>query len=397
MHCLSNFIPLLTCLATTASAMSPVGKPRQHPAKMPSHHPGEAQKLADPNYGPIPGHSSLYSTYLGVERPFPGNITDPILPTEDGQPDPDDHVWQNLLSAEWIIFEFYQFGVEKFSQEDFVKAGFPATTLDCLKEIRNNEAGHLRIFQNQISNASVKPGACKYIFPFQDPTSYLAYLTVVEISSMAFLSGLVQDVVSDRSKGAMAAISQTEARHEVWALTELWRSGPFSGPSDTSFPYANQILYSTRGRIVPGSCPPENPEYPTPRQLLPGLGATPDTQSLSPGATITLTFPDPDGIVPEFDPDTQYYGVFFHGLRNISVPIDTEGFPDKPVMVTIPEEFEHTGIIVALVADEPGAPTKESVVAGPAVMLEQPAKVGVALLHGEAQESRQESLLRFSV
>ncbi|KAL2267900.1 hypothetical protein VTJ83DRAFT_5177 [Remersonia thermophila] len=364
----------------------------QRPAEEPSHDLDEAQKLADPNYGPIPGQSPLYSTYLGVERPFPGNITAPILPTEDGEPDPDDHVWQNLLSAEWIIFEFYQFGVEKFSAGDFAKAGFPPTTLDRLKEIRNNEAGHLRIFQNQISNASVKPGACKYTFPFDDAASYLAYLTVVEISSMAFLTGLVQDVTSDRSKGAIAAISQTEARHEVWALTELWRSGPFAGPSDTSFPYANQILYSTRGRIVPGSCPPDNPAYPTPRQRLPGLGAAPDTESLAPGATITLTFPDPDGMVPEFDPDTQYYGVFFHGLRNVSVPIETREFPRRPVTVTIPDEFEHTGIIVALVADEPGAPTKESVVAGPAVILEQPAQVGVALLHGA---SRQEGVPRF--
>jgi hypothetical protein len=42
-----------------------------------------------------------------------------------------------------------------------------------------------------------------------------------------------------------------------------------------------------------------------------------------------------------------------------------------------------------LVADEPGAPTKESVVAGPAVILEQPAKIGVALLQGESRGSEQ--------
>ncbi|KAL2120189.1 hypothetical protein VTJ04DRAFT_4215 [Mycothermus thermophilus] len=383
MTCLSKLARILGSVASVASAL-PLGQQPHH-----AQHSSPAEQLADPSYGPVPGQSPLYSTYMGIERPFPGNITGPILPTEDGEPDPDDHVWQNLLSAEWIIFEFYQYGVEKFTAEDFVKIGLPASTLDRLKEIRNNEAGHLRIFQNQISSRSVKPGACKYLFPFQDPVSYLAYLTVVEISSMAFLTGLVQDVVSDRSKGAIAAISQTEARHEVWALTNLWRESPFGGPSDTSFPYANQILYSTRGRIVPGSCPSENPEYPTPRQILPGLSAPPDTQSLSPGATITLTFPDPDGIQPEFDPDTQYYGVFFHGLLNYSVPIDTSGYPEKPVTVTIPEEIEHTGIIVALVADEPGAPTKESVVAGPAIILEQPAKIGVALLQGESRGSEQ--------
>ncbi|KAK3290510.1 ferritin-like domain-containing protein [Chaetomium fimeti] len=356
------------------------------PFRVPPHYSGEAQKLADPNYGPIPGQSDHYSSYWGIERPFPGNITDPVFPTQDGPPGEDDFVWQNLLAAEWIIFEFYQQGIERFTDEDFTKAGMPDNTRQRLMEIRNNEAGHLRIFQNQISPTSIKPGPCKYTFPLADPLSYMTFMTVIEISSMAFLSGLVQAAENDWNQGLIAALSQTETRHEAWVLMEIWKTNPFAGPSDTPFPYANQILDSTQGLVVPGSCPPENPEYPYPRQHLPALLAAPDTKSLAPGATITLAFTDKDN-QPVFDPDTQYYAVFSHGVHNISVPIVTEGFPLRPINVTIPAAFETRGVIVALIANQLGAPVKESVVAGPAVILEQPVELGPELVRGGGPEA----------
>jgi len=347
--------------------------------RVPAHYSGEAQKLADPTYGPIPGQSDHYNYYWGIERPFPGNITDPIFPTENGPPAPNDYTWQNLLSAEWVIFEFYQQGVETFTDEDFIKAGLPNNTRRRLMEIRNNEAGHLRIFQNQISPRSIKPGPCKYKFPLDDPIKYLAFMTVLEISSMVFLTGLVQQPELNVHKSAMVAIAATEARHETWALLDIWKENPFGGPTDTMFPYANQILYTTNAIIVPGSCPPENPEYPRPHQRLPFLSAAKDTKSLAPGSVVRLNFTDPNN-QPHFHPGIQYYAVFFHGLLNISMPIDTKHWPKKDITITIPPEFETKGVIVALVANTPGAPTFDTVVAGPAVILNQPVHLGPALL-----------------
>ncbi|KAL7625702.1 hypothetical protein AAE478_004923 [Parahypoxylon ruwenzoriense] len=339
----------------------------------------ESQKLADPNYGPVPGQDPLFSTYYGVEPPFPGNLKDPVFPTKKGPPGEDDQVWQNLLSAEWVIFDFYQQAVEAFNETAFIKVGMPNTTYKRIQEIRNNEAGHLRIFQNQISPTSIKPGACEYRFPFYDPLSFLALVTVLEISSMSFLTGLVQQATLPSSQGAMLAIAETEARHEVWSLIEIWKTNPFAGPSDTVFPYANQILDTTNAFVVPGSCPRPNPEYPSPRQDLPALGAAAGTKSLTPGSNIALNFTDPTN-QPRFDPHTQYYAVFFHGVANASVPIDTSAWPEREIRVTIPERFETKGVVVAVVADAPGAPTKESVVAGPGIILEQPVELGTKLI-----------------
>ncbi|XXH00655.1 Cytochrome c oxidase subunit 6 [Hypoxylon texense] len=339
----------------------------------------ETQKLADPSYGPVPGQDPLFSSYYGKDAPFPGYLRDVILPTKIGPPGTDDQVWQNLLSAEWIIFDFYQQAVEAFNTSSFVKAGFPNTTYQRIQEIRNNEAGHLRIFQNQISPTSVKPGACEHQFPFYDPISFLALVTVLEVSSMAFLTGLVQAARLSSSQAAMLAIAETETRHETWSLMDIWKTNPFAGPADTVFPYANQILDTTRSFIVPGSCPKLNPVYPSPRQALPSLSAASDTTSLLPGANIGLNFTDPTN-QPAFAPGRQYYAVFFHGVTNISVPINTTAFPAQEIRVTIPKDFETKGVIAAVVADCPGAPTKETVVAGPGIILEQPAALAVELL-----------------
>ncbi|KAK4184693.1 hypothetical protein QBC35DRAFT_42324 [Podospora australis] len=371
-----TILPWALALGTAQVASAPTNK-------VPPRYSGEAQKLADPRYGPIPGQSDLYSYYWGTDRPFPGNISDPVFPTQDGPPGVDDLIWQNLLSAEWLIFEFYQQGIEAFTARDFVAAGMPNTTYRRLMEIRNNEAGHLRIFQNQISPTSIKPGRCKYSFPFTEPLGYLALMTVLEISSMAFLTGLVQQPRLNFNKGAMLAIAEVETRHEAWALVDIWKANPFGGPSDTIFPYADEILDSTNAFIVPGSCPPENPEFPHARQRLPALSAGQDTVSLTPGSNITLHFPDPRN-QPFFNESVQYYAVFYHGISSISVPIETLFWPRQAICVTIPSKFETKGVIIALVADRRGAPTKESVIAGPAVILEQPSRLATSVLHGKA-------------
>ena len=365
----------------------------------------ESQKLADPNYGPIPGQDPIYNSYYGVKPPFPGYLRDAVLPTEQGPPGADDHVWQNLLSAECklsmnqlapylptrnstgVIFDFYQQAVEQFNSSVFTQAGLPNTTYRRVQEIRNNEAGHLRLFQNQISAGSVKPGACAHRFPYYDAASFLALVTVLEVSSMAFLTGLVQQVRLPGAAGAMAAVAETEARHEVWSLIAVWGADPFAGPSDTVFHYANQILDTTRPFVVPGSCPAANPEYPTPRQDLPALGAAAGTASLLPGARIGLNFTDPEN-QPRFAPGRQYHAVFFHGVANVSVPIDVSRWcpggagagNESTISVTIPEQFETKGVIIAVVADAPGAPTAESVVAGPGIILEQPAWLATELI-----------------
>ncbi|KAF2156338.1 hypothetical protein K461DRAFT_310818 [Myriangium duriaei CBS 260.36] len=331
--------------------------------------------LADPSCGPVPGESSIYSNFSSIEPPWPGNTTGAVMNTTGGLPGPDDMLFQNLLAAEWIIFSFYQQGVEKFNESVFVAAGFPNTTYDRIREIRNNEAGHLRIFQDQISSNSVKPGPCKYAYPFTDVTSFLALQTLIEVSSMAFLTGLELQAKSTLSRGALVAISSTETRHNTWSLIDNWKTNPFAGPSDTFFPYANQVLDYTREWVIEGSCPPQNPAYPFPNQDLPQISPKNGTlKTLMPGSDLTLEFYG--GADPLcFDQDQDYFAVFFHGVLNVSVPFDTVS-----KTTTIPAALEPKGIFALVIATVMGAPTAESVVAGPLILLEDPQSLGLMIL-----------------
>ncbi|KIW82807.1 hypothetical protein Z517_02050 [Fonsecaea pedrosoi CBS 271.37] len=349
-----RFNPLAAALAFGLACCAPMTEPL-------------LSQLSDPSYGPIPGQSGTYSTYNGTAAPFPGNITGAIVNTTFGPPGEDDFLFQNLLSAEWVIFSFYQQGVERFNATAFVEAGFPNTTYERVQQIRDNEAGHLRIFQNQISTNSVKPGPCRYQYPYEDPISYIALQTVIEISSMAFLTGLELQAKLTLSKAALVAIAATESRHNTWSLIDNWKSTPFAGPTDTVYPYANQVLDFTNEWVVNGSCPGENPIYPTPRQNLPQISPGAGTTGITPGSTLVFNFTQPDN-QPHFAPDKDYYAVFFHGLYNISVPFNTTSYS-----AVIPPEIEPLGIIIAVIADKEGAPTKENVVAGTLMLPESPA------------------------
>ena len=330
---------------------------------------GSSQILDDYTFGPIPAESPYYSNDNDTSPPFPGNYSQPIFPTSNGTIGPDDLLFQNLLGAEWAIYAFYQYGVDTFNQSAFEEAGYPPQTYQRITEIRDNEAGHARIFDEQISDASIKPALCQYQFGISSPTAYLAAHTIVEISSMSFLTGLILEAKLDSSKAALVAIAETESRHEAWGLIDIWQQSPFAGPVDTVFPYANQILSTTKVFVIPGSCPAGNPDYPLPDQNLPTLSYAEKSTTLLPGSPITFAFADPDN-QPSFAAGTTYYAVYFHGLLNITEPFDTSTNSS-----TIPAEFEAKGLFLAVISDAPGAPTIDSVKAGPLVITEQPVQI----------------------
>lgn len=320
-----------------------------------------------------PGFDDYYSDYRGKDPPWPGNEREPIMPTGNGSPGPDDGLFQNLLAAEWAIFAFYQKAVEMFDTSSFTDYGLPATTYDRIQEIRNNEAGHLVLFREKISGNSIKPGPCEYRFGFTDVKSFITIMTLLEIASMAFLSALVQDANTNETRGALVAIASTEARHETWVLMDLWGVNPLGGPADTAFPYAHQILYTTKQFFVPGSCPSANPPYPYPAQEIAQFTYDAKTDSpLTSGTDIRFLFTTPP---PEWENGKDYYAVFFHGLSRVSVPFDVHTNSTR-----IPDFDLNKGLIICVVADTPDAPYKETVVAGPVLLVQQPA--GALKLHG---------------
>ncbi|KAF8861260.1 hypothetical protein BDZ45DRAFT_776489 [Acephala macrosclerotiorum] len=307
----------------------------------------DSQILANTSYGFIPGENSYYSIYPSKSPSFPANITTPILNTTASPTGPDD-----LIS--------------------FTTLGLPNTTYQHIVSIRDNEAGYPRIFQDQISSNSVKPGAYRYSFPFTSMEEFLTFQNLIEISSMAFLTRLVQQDKLNIRKGASTAVAETEIRHLVWRLIDVWNVDLFAGPSDISFPYANQILDTTNRFTVPGSRSSANPSYPFPSQHLPAMAITNITISVTLGSSIQIQFKDAMN-QPSFKDRNEYYTVWFHGVENITVPFNTRGNE-----TVIPATFEK-GLIIGVLVDEEGATMLESVVAGPIFLLQQPSTLGTIL------------------
>lgn len=309
--------------------------------------------------------------YHGKQAPFPALHATAVPATAEGPPGLDDELFQNLLSAEWVVFNLYQQAVEAFNQTAFVEAGYANDTYDLITQIRDNEAGHLRIFQNSISNTSVKPGPCEYEYGFGDSVeTFFALQYTIEVTSMGFLTGFATQAQLDVNKEALLGIATVEARHTTWSLLEAYGASPFAGPSDTLYPYANQLLYIAANEFIvnaSSTCPSINPVFPTPEQDLPVLVVANTTKSVQPGHTVTLEF-NPE---PILDNSKTYYVVFHHGILTKSV-----AFNITTRTVTVPE-FEHRGMAFVVLADTLDAPTKQSVIAGPGVFLFKPKSISV--------------------
>lgn len=99
---------------------------------------------------------------------------------------------------------------------------------------------------------------------------------------------------------------------------------------------------------------------------------------MQPGANLTLTVIGGDRGKPlVFQGNETYFAVFFHGLLNFSMPLDTGS---SPMHVTVSERLEAKGIFEVVLATEEGAQTEESVVAGPLVLLMEPVELGWSCL-----------------
>jgi hypothetical protein len=184
---------------------------------------------------------------------------------------------------------------------------------------------------------------------------------------MAFLTGLELQAKLRLSRGALVAIAATETRHNTWSLIDNWDANPFAGPGDTFFPYANQILDFTNAWVVNDSCPVENPTFPSPRQGLPSLHADPQTtKTIAPGSPLTMEVSGGEHPL-KFNTSQEYFAVFFHGLLNVTMPFNIANMSTK-----IPATLEPRGIYEVVLATREGAPTEDSVVAGPLLLLELP-------------------------
>ncbi|KAK4555159.1 hypothetical protein LTR86_007925 [Recurvomyces mirabilis] len=180
------------------------------------------------------------------------------LPTEKRQ-NIDTTVLQFALTLEHLENVFYKQAIQKFSQQDFMKAGYSADYYNDLKYIAYDEQQHVLALSAALTAAGVTPNqACQYSFPYTDVPSFITLSSVLEdVGTSAYLGGA--GLITSKAYLTVAgSILATEARHTAFqrtAIGEVPMPNPFQTPLDPTSVYTLAAMFIT-------SCPTTNTPLP---------------------------------------------------------------------------------------------------------------------------------------
>ncbi|KAH9172028.1 ferritin-like domain-containing protein [Lactarius sanguifluus] len=283
---------------------------------------------------------------ISFSRPLP----------RDGAPS-DVDILNFALTLEHLENAFYTEGLSRFTQKDFVDAGFPDWSYGRFKQIAAHEAAHVHFLEETLGDKATKP--CTYKFPYDNLKSFVELSHVLETVGNSLRIGCVcawpESQPVDRGFQdyllAAATVLSTEARHSAWVDSATRKGSAWSGPFDTPLGLSQAFTIAS-GFIT--SCPPTNPKLPATRFAALTL---PDPASAWPGSTTPISFIAPGN----FDRSTKLYGAFLSGQEALIVPLS-----DDSKSVSVPDTLR--GAVYLLVTTDADGVDDSKTIAGPALL-----------------------------
>ncbi|KAF3011649.1 hypothetical protein G7054_g7629 [Neopestalotiopsis clavispora] len=257
------------------------------------------------------------------------------------------------LTLEHLEDTFYREGLAKYTEQDFVDAGFDATFYANLKEVSSDEAAHVSFLTAGLTAAGATPVAeCTYDFGYTDVKSFLATASILEGVGVSAYLGAAADIMSKTYLTAAGSILTVEARHSAYLRSKLDKS-PF--PQAFDAPLTLDEVYSLASPFIT-SCPAENPTLPV--KAFPALSLDPSTATpIKAGDSVTL-------LTPGYSVQG---GTVYAAFIAVTGPTFVEATPvDGGFSVVIPEGFAGQTYAVLTGCNE--SVTDETVVAGPALI-----------------------------
>ncbi|KAH9997417.1 ferritin-like domain-containing protein [Russula compacta] len=253
------------------------------------------------------------------------------------------------LALEHLQNAFYSEGLSRFTQKDFVDAGFPVWSYGRLKQIAAHEAAHVELLERILGDKATKP--CTYNFPYEDPKSFITYSHALEVFADSAYIGSLKYFEDKEYALAIGTILSTEARHSAWLDSAIQKGSAWSGPFDTPLDLKQAITVASRFTT---SCPPTNPQLPaTPYAQL----MLPDLASVKPGSTTQVEFTTPSSL----DRSTPLYGAFMSGQNALIVPL-----LDGGKIVSIPDDLR--GVAYLFITIDANSVDDSKIIAGPALL-----------------------------
>jgi len=252
-----------------------------------------------------------------------------------------------VLTLEHIENAFYSQGLSRFTQKDFVDAGFPAWSYGRLKQIAAHEAAHVQVLEITLGDKATKP--CTYNFPYNDTKSFVGLGHALEVVGDSAYIGVSKFFNNKEYALAAATIASTESRHSAWFDSALRKGSAWSGPFGTPLDL-NQAFTIVSTFIT--SCPPTNPTLPAVAYAQLTL---PEPSSVWPGSTTPLEFTESSSL----DNSTPLYGAFMSGQEAVIVPLVGKS-------VSIPNDLR--GVVFLLITTDAGNLDDSKIIAGPALL-----------------------------
>lgn len=215
-------------------------------------------------------------------------------------------ILQYALTLEHLENVFYKEAISKFTEADFVAAGFSAAYFQNLLYIVHDEEQHVELLTTSIKGTGATPvAACVYDFPITDVKSFVTLASVLEgVGTSAYLGGAGL-ITSKEYLGVAGSILVTESLHTAIQRFNLNEIAPAS-------PYGTALglndVYTMAAAFIK-SCPSSNPALPV--KAFPTLTAT---QGIPASVGIPFTF-SVEGSVPD-----SFFVTFCSGLDTVSVP-----------------------------------------------------------------------------
>ncbi|KAJ5350250.1 hypothetical protein N7541_007977 [Penicillium brevicompactum] len=258
------------------------------------------------------------------------------------------------LTLEHLEATFYQQGLQNYSHEAFLNAGFPDPFYANLQEVASDEQTHVKFLTSALSAAgSPAVAQCSYSFPATDPKSFISLANVLEGVGVSAYLGAAASIANKTYLTAAGSILTSEARHNAYlraALGQIPFAQPFDNPLDFNEVYTVASPFIT-------SCPSSNPQLPV--KAFPSLTMVPSGNVMN-GSTATLVA----GTGFNTTSSSNLSAAFITVIGPVYAPLKSVG--NGHFVVTIPGGVAGQSYIV-LTTSMSGV-SDDNIVAGPAIV-----------------------------
>ncbi|KAJ5626016.1 hypothetical protein N7510_002325 [Penicillium lagena] len=276
------------------------------------------------------------------------------IPLMKRQVNNDATILNYALTLEHLEATFYQQGLQNYSHEAFLSAGFPDPFYSNLQQVASDEQTHVQFLTSALGAAGAPAVAqCNYTFPATDPKSFISLANVLEGVGVSAYLGAAASITNKTYLTAAGSILAVEARHNAY-LRAAQGQVPFAQPFDNPLDL-NEVFTVASPFIT--SCPSTNPALPV--KAFPSLTMTP-TGNVMNGSTATLVA----GPGLNSTSSSNLSAAFITVTGPVWAPLKSLG--NSQFVATIPNGVEGQSYIV-LTSSMSGV-SDDNIVAGPAIV-----------------------------